>query len=156
MKRLRAIFHGLLVDHAHFICALFYGDFWSLRTICRNKRSGFAQSLYYSYLESQSSWIGLGAEIDQSVEFPHGIRSVFISDLAKIGTKCVIYQQVTIGSVRGGAPTIGENVIIGAGAIIVGGCVVGDNAKIGAGAVIRKDVPSGVTCVSGPMRIIGG
>mgnify|MGYP003305442401 CR=1 FL=1 len=47
-------------------------------------------------------------------------------------------------------------VIIGAGAIIVGGCIVGDNAKIGAGAVVRKDVPGGVTCVSGPMRIIGG
>lgn len=154
MKRLRAVLHGWLVDHAHALTAFFYGDFWKLRFAAQRKGSGFAASLYFAYLESQSSWIGLRAEIDSSLGFPHGIRSVFISDSAKIGRDCVVYQQVTIGSVGGAAPSIGNNVMIGAGAVIVGKCHIGDNAKIGAGAVVAKDVPSGATCVANPMRII--
>lgn len=52
------------------------------------------------------------------------------------------------------APTIGNNVLIGAGAIIVGNRKVGDNAKIGAGAIVAKDVPSAAVMVSPPMRIL--
>lgn len=102
MKRLRAILHGLLVDHAHVLIAVVYGDFWRLRAVAQRKNSGFAARLYFAYLESQSSWIGLRSEIDSSICFPHGIRSVFISDSAKIGKGCIVHQQVTIGSVGGG------------------------------------------------------
>lgn len=154
MKRIRAILHGWLVDHAHALVGLFYGDFWGLRTAAQRHHAGFAGRLYFAYLESLSSWIGLQTVLDSATCFPHGIRSVFISDYARIGAGCVIYQQVTIGSVFGGAPMIGKNVVIGAGAVIIGKCSVGDGARIGAGAVVAKDVPAGATCVSGPMRMI--
>lgn len=72
---------------------------------------------------------------------------VFVSNGAKIGKNCVIYQQVTIGSntIKGskyeGSPTIGENVLIGSGAKIIGKVNVGNNCRIGANAVVARDVP---------------
>lgn len=65
----------------------------------------------------------------------------------KIGCNCTILHNVTIGAGRGGAPTIGDNVYIGAGAIIIGDIKIGDNVKVGAGAVVFKDVPSNSTVV---------
>ena len=72
----------------------------------------------------------------------------------------MIFQQVTIGSNTlidaddAGAPTIGDNCYIGAGAKIIGSVRVGDNCRIGANAVVYKDVPPNSTVVSGEMRII--
>lgn len=92
--------------------------------------------------------------------FPHGVKSIFISGNAKIGKNCVIFQQVTIGSVTlsdaksAGAPTIGDNVYIGAGAKIVGNVRVGDNVRIGANAVVYKDVPANSIVVGGEQRVI--
>ena len=154
MKRIRAILHGMLVDHTHTLVACLYGDFWGLSTAAQRHHAGFAGRLYFAYLESLSSWIGLQSSLDSTICFPHGIRSIFISDSAMIGSGCVICQQVTIGSAKGEAPLIGKNVMIGAGAVIVGECSIGDDAKIGAGAVVAADVPAGATCVSGPMRMI--
>ena len=86
---------------------------------------------------------------------PHGFLGIFISQDAKIGKNCVIFQQVTIGSnmlldSKGmGAPTIGDNVYIGAGAKIIGNVHVGDNCRIGANAVVVKDVPDNTTVFMG-------
>ncbi|BAN22740.1 serine acetyltransferase [Caballeronia insecticola] len=88
------------------------------------------------------------------------MKSVFVSGDAKVGRNCVIFQQVTIGSITlpdsagAGAPTIGDNVYIGAGAKIVGNVVVGDNVRIGANAVVYKDVPSNSVVVGGEQKII--
>ena len=57
-----------------------------------------------------------------------------------------IYHQVTIGEGKGGAPYIGDNVLIGAGAKIIGKVKVGDGAKIGAGCVVYKDIPEKCGC----------
>ena len=79
---------------------------------------------------------------------------------AKIGRNCVIYQQVTIGnnmiqdSKSYGAPTIGDGVFIGAGAIILGGVEIGNNCRIGAGAVVTKSIPDNCVVVSQPSRVI--
>lgn len=61
---------------------------------------------------------------------------------------------MTIGEVDRCAPVIGDNCLIGAGAVLLGGIRIGSNVKIGAGAVICKDVPDGCTVVSQPARMI--
>lgn len=90
---------------------------------------------------------------------PHGFYGIFISQRAKVGDGCVIYQQVTIGSndfenIRGGAPTIGNNCLIGAGAKIIGNVHVGNNVRIGANAIVVDDVPDNCTVVMNKPRVI--
>lgn len=91
---------------------------------------------------------------------PHGLCGIFISFGATVGKGCTILHQVTIGSntlagSRGqGAPVIGDNVYIGAGAKIIGGVTVGDNARIGANAVVTFDVPANATVVQQAPRVI--
>lgn len=77
------------------------------------------------------------------------MNGIVINKDALIGENCTIFQQVTIGAVQGkvGAPIIGDNVYIGAGAKILGNIKVGNNVKIGANTVVTKDVPDGVTVV---------
>lgn len=91
---------------------------------------------------------------------PHGLAGIFISYGARIGKGCTIFHQVTIGSntladSRGqGAPVIGDNVYIGAGAKIIGAVTVGDGARIGANAVVTFDVPANATVVLEAPRVI--
>ena len=87
-------------------------------------------------------------------QLPHGLHGVFISRYAQIGEGCRIYQNVTIGEVNGKAPVIGDDCLIGAGAILLGGIRIGDHAKVGAGAVVNTDVPEGGTVVCQPARIL--
>lgn len=92
--------------------------------------------------------------------FPHSIKGIFISKKAKIGKNCVIFQQTTVGSnmlvqtKHRGAPTIGNNVYIGAGAKIIGNVKVGNGVRIGANAIVYENIPDNATVVSMPMRII--
>lgn len=92
--------------------------------------------------------------------FPHGVYGCFFSCTCHIGSGCTIMQHVTIGSnyVGGGkskgAPRIGNNVFIGAGAKIIGNIKIGDNVKIGAGCVVVENLPEGSTCVMEKSRII--
>ena len=98
--------------------------------------------------------------INDSIVFPHELYGIFISQGAKIGKNCVIFHQVTIGSntledSKGkGAPTIGNNVYIGAGAKIIGNVKIGDNCRIGANCVVVNDIPSNTTVVLGKNRLI--
>lgn len=84
---------------------------------------------------------------------PHPNAIVIHSDV-RIGINCLIFQQVTIGSVNGSKPPkIGGHVDIGAGAKILGELVIGDHAKIGANAVVLIDVPIGETAIGIPAKI---
>ncbi len=67
----------------------------------------------------------------------------------------MIYQNVTIGEVNKKAPVIGDNCLIGAGAVIIGGVKIGSHVKVGAGAVVSTDIPDGCTVVSQAVRMIG-
>jgi serine O-acetyltransferase len=99
-----------------------------------------------------------GAKIGQGVFIDHGM-GVVIGETAEIGDNCTIYQGVTLGgtSLYKGEkrhPTLGKNVVVSAGAKVLGGFLVGDNAKIGSNAVVIKPVPAGSTAVGIPARII--
>ena len=92
-----------------------------------------------------------GTAIGGGIRIPHNM-GIVISGNASIGENCTIFYQVTIGvdeiTDPGAAPVIGNNVIIGAGAKIIGGITIGDHVKIGANAVVTKDVPDGATVVN--------
>lgn len=77
-----------------------------------------------------------------------------IVNAEKIGCNCRILHCTTIGASSTGRPIIGDNVQIGANAIIIGGICIGDNAVIGAGAVVVKNVPENAVVVGNPARII--
>jgi len=83
---------------------------------------------------------------------------VVIGETTVIGDDVVIYQQVTLGGVSTSHgkrhPTIGNNVIIGAGAKVLGNINIGEGAKVGANSVVVKDVPSYATAIGIPARII--
>jgi serine O-acetyltransferase len=99
-----------------------------------------------------------GAKIGARVFFDHAM-GVVVGETAEIGDGCTIYQGVTLGgtSLYKGAkrhPTLGRDVVVSAGAKVLGGFEVGDGAKIGSNAVVIKPVPAGATAVGIPARII--
>lgn len=94
---------------------------------------------------------------------PHGLCGIFIASTAVVGRNCTILQQVTIGgnpatydgtSPISQAATIGDNVIISAGAKIIGDVKIGNNVVIGANAVVTHDVPDNAIVAGVPARII--
>src|SRR5699024_8000897 len=104
------------------------------------------------------------AKIHKSVIFAHNGLGVVVNDNAIIEKNTKVLQHVTIGGNMGkkreiagrmtSAPVIGENVIIGAGAKILGPIKIGDNVRIGAGAVVMIDVPENTVAVGIPARVI--
>src|SRR3984957_12482588 len=98
-----------------------------------------------------------GAKIGQRFFIDHGM-GVVIGETATIGNDVTLYHDVTLGgtSFEKGIrhPQIGNNVIIGAGAQLLGPIHVGDNARIGSNAVVVKDVPEGVTMVGVPAHSV--
>ena len=98
------------------------------------------------------------AFIGERVFFDHAM-GVVVGETAQIGDGCTIYQGVTLGgtSLYKGVkrhPTLGRDVVVGAGAKVLGGFTVGDGARIGSNAVVVKPVPAGATAVGNPARII--
>lgn len=98
-----------------------------------------------------------GATIGKGLFIDHG-TGVVIGETAIIGNNVTLFHGVTLGGTgkeKGKRhPTIGNNVFIGSGAKILGNIIVGDNVKIGANAVILKNVPSNVTIVGVPGKIV--
>lgn len=98
-----------------------------------------------------------GAKIGRGLLIDHG-SGVVIGETAEVGDNCTIYQGVTLGGtgkdVGKRHPTVGNNVMIGSGAKVLGPFTVGDNAKIAAGAVVLTAVPEGATAVGVPARFI--
>ena len=97
--------------------------------------------------------IPLNCRLGGGLLLPHP-NGIVIHPDADIGPNCLLFQQVTIGTGKGGAPKIKGHVDIGAGAKILGGITVGEHAKIGANAVVVTDVPSGATAVGVPAKIV--
>jgi len=115
---------------------------------------------YVALCHSFGCFIPWSAAIGRRVLFKHAFYGVFISQRAVIGDEVTIFHHVTLGSTdetsgNPGAPTIGNGVLIGAGAMVIGNVRVGDGARIGANATAVKDVAAQTTVVSAPARVIG-
>jgi serine O-acetyltransferase len=97
-----------------------------------------------------------GATIGKNLFIDHGM-GVVIGETTIIGDNCTLYQNVTLGGTGKDHgkrhPTIGNNVMIGAGAKVLGPFTVGDNARVAAGAVVLSEVPPDATAVGVPARI---
>ena len=97
------------------------------------------------------------AKIGKGVFIDHGC-AVVIGETAEVGDNCTIYQGVTLGGTGKHCgkrhPTLGNDVMVGAGAKVLGPFKVGDHAKIAAGAVVLKEVPSDSTAVGIPAKIV--
>ena len=98
-----------------------------------------------------------GARIGQGVFIDHGM-GVVIGETAVVGNNCLLYQGVTLGGTgkQHGKrhPTLAENVVVGAGAKVLGAISVGPNTRIGAGSVVLRDVEADSTVVGIPGRVI--
>ena len=98
-----------------------------------------------------------GAKIGKGFFIDHGM-GVVIGETTEIGDNCLIYQGVTLGGTgkeRGKRhPTLGNNVMVGAGARVLGPIRIGNNVKVAAGAVVLEPVPDNCTCVGVPARIV--
>ncbi len=98
-----------------------------------------------------------GACIGKRLFIDHGM-GVVIGETAEIGDDCTLYHGVTLGGTTWQRekrhPTLGDNVVIGAGAKVLGPILIGNNASIGSNSVVVKDVPEGATVIGIPGRIV--
>ena len=98
-----------------------------------------------------------GAKIGKCLFIDHGMGIVF-GETAEIGDNCTIYHGVTLGGTGKDTgkrhPTLGSNVLIGAGTKVLGPVYIGDNARIGAGSVVLKNLPANCTAVGVPAEVV--
>ena len=98
-----------------------------------------------------------GAQIGPGLFIDHGM-GIVMGETTVIGSNCTIYHQVTLGGtgkdVGKRHPTIGDNVLIGAGATILGPVTIGHNTRVAAGSVVLKDLPENVTAAGVPAIIV--
>lgn len=122
---------------------------WRLKTLAR----------LVSHLSRAVTGIEIhpGAKIGEGFFIDHGM-GVVIGETAEIGDNVLMYHGVSLGGTsmqkKKRHPTIGNNVVIGAGAKIIGAITIGDNVKIGAGSVVIKSVPPNATVVGVPGRVV--
>lgn len=98
-----------------------------------------------------------GATIGKGLFIDHG-SGVVIGETAEIGDNCTLYQGVTLGGtgkdVGKRHPTLGNNVMVGSGAKILGPFKIGDNSKVAANAVVLKEIPPNCTAVGIPAKVV--
>ena len=99
-----------------------------------------------------------GATLGAGILIDHGM-GVVIGETAQIGNRVTIYHGTTLGGTgkdkgRKRHPTVGDNVVIGAGAKVLGNINIGSNSKIGSNSVVLNDVPKGATVVGIPGKVV--
>ena len=98
-----------------------------------------------------------GAKIGKGLFIDHGMGIVF-GETTEIGDNCTIYHGVTLGGTGKDTgkrhPTLGNNVLIGAGTKVLGPVYIGDNARIGAGSVVLRNLPANCTAVGVPAEVV--
>lgn len=137
------------------VAALFWHRF--AHFLYRHKCLFFARMISQWVRAATGIEIHPGAKIGKGVLIDHGM-GVVIGETAEVGDGCTIYQGVTLGGTGKDTgkrhPTIGNHVMIGAGAKVLGPFTVGDYSKIAANSVVLSAVPPNCTCVGAPARIV--
>lgn len=122
-----------------------------------HKMSFIARAISQRCVRKTGIEIHPGATIGEGLFIDHGV-GVVIGETTIIGNNCTLYQGVTLGGTgkeHGKRhPTLGNNVMVGAGAKILGPITIGDNARIAAGAVVLNDIPADSTAVGVPARVV--
>jgi serine O-acetyltransferase len=140
------LYPGLHALVAHRVAHFFY----------RMRMSFFARLISQGARNMTGIEIHPGAKIGKCFFIDHGM-GVVVGETAIIGDNVLLYQGVTLGGTglaKGKRhPTIGNNVVIGTGAKVLGNITIGDNSYIGANAVVIKDVPANATVVGVPGRV---
>lgn len=130
---------------------------------CDSKKIKLIKMFYLYYIKKCDSfncaWLAInindGCHFDSIPLLPHGLKGIIIGYNVFVGKNCTIMQHVTISEGTKEKPTlIGNNVFIGAGAVIRSGRKIGNNVKIGANAVITHDVPDNCVVAGVPAKII--
>ena len=123
----------------------------------KHRMFGFARFISQANRFCTGIEIHPGATIGKGLFIDHGM-GVVIGETTEIGDNCTLYQGVTLGGTGKETgkrhPTLGDNVMVGSGAKILGPFRVGSNSKIAAGAVVLSEVPDNSTCVGVPARIV--
>ncbi len=124
------------------------------------KREFFMLARWISQVGRRRTGIEIhpGAKIGRKMFIDHGM-GVVIGETAEVGDNVLIYHGVTLGGTghdgdKKRHPTVGDNVVIGTGAKLLGPIVVGDNVKIGANAVVLSDIPDNSTAVGIPAKVV--
>lgn len=142
-----------------FLYSGFHAVFWHRLSHWLYKKKRYTLARWVS--QTIRFWTGIeihpGAKIGRGLFIDHGM-GVIIGETTEIGDNCTIYQGVTLGGtgkdIGKRHPTLGNNVLVGAGAKVLGPFKVGDNSKIAANAVVLSEVPENSTCVGVPARIV--
>lgn len=141
------LYNGYKAVRAHRLANFFYRHGWKLIARWISQRC-----VYQTNIE-----IHPAATIGRRFFIDHG-TGVVIGETAVIGDDCTIYQGVTLGGTgkdKGKRhPTLGNNVMVGAGAKVLGPIHIGDNVRIAAGAVVLNDIPDNSTAVGIPARVV--
>ena len=159
MNRLERMVNNYVSHYNH-------DKYWKMKEyLCGDSKNKFLRAFYVYRMRKSEAFNGAslgtriwgGSSFLSRPHFPHGIKGIFITDKARIGKNCTIFQQVTIGvrdpsSLEG--PWIGDDVLIGAGALIIGNIRIGSRVRIGAGAIVTKDIPDDATVVMDSPRVI--
>ncbi|MEL7231882.1 MAG: serine O-acetyltransferase [Pseudomonadota bacterium] len=151
--------------HTHLQCFLFFKGFLAIQThrlahaLHAKGRDLIAYQLKIRYIEiigvdiNPAATVGCGIMLDHATGFVMG-------ETARLGDDCSILQGVTLGgtgkSDEDRHPKIGNRVLIGANASVLGNIQIGDGAKIAAGSVVLKDVPENCTVAGVPAKAVGG
>jgi len=119
--------------------------------------------LYVGCYKVLTNWF-MGVELPPETTIGRQLRlfhphAIVLHPSVRLGDRCTLRQCTTLGNVDGidgptGAPVVGDDVEIGAGALVIGECRIGDRARIGAGAVVVSDVAPGAVVVGNPARAI--
>lgn len=145
-----------------------YNDkkYWKIKMKISNNRTPKVVKAYFLFrmkkmeafnCASLGNRLSGGSYFLEKPKLPHGIKGIFVTDTSKIGRNVTIFQHVTIGikDFSGSTgPIIGDNVIIGAGAKIIGPITIGNNVKIGSNCIVVQDIPDDATVVMQKPRII--
>ena len=140
-------YSGLHAIWAHRLAHFFYKHQWFVTA-----RLISTISRFFTGIE-----IHPGAKIGRKLFIDHGMGIVF-GETTEIGDNCTIYHGVTLGGTGKDTgkrhPTLGNNVLIGAGTKVLGPVYIGDNARIGAGSVVLKNLPANCTAVGVPAEVV--
>ncbi|MBR3289771.1 MAG: serine O-acetyltransferase [Clostridia bacterium] len=141
------LYNGLKAVRSHRRASWFY----------RRGMTFWARAISQRCLRRTGIEIHPGAVIGEGLFIDHG-TGVVIGETTVIGDNCTIYQGATLGGTGKETgkrhPTLGNNVMVGAGARVLGPITIGDNARIAAGAVVLHDIPADSTAVGVPARVV--